>query len=86
MEDKEKIEILMKALSFYTNPEIYWFEPIPLELNCDIRTLSIANKYHDRATILQDWGRVAVEALVQVGSREADDEHVFRGPGSRTVE
>lgn len=85
MDDKQKIDILIKALTFYTNSDIYWFDPIPLELNCDMRTLKIANRHHDAAPILQDWGRVAVAALVEIGAREEDDEHVYRGPNRRSI-
>jgi len=56
---------VLEALSFYANSKIYWPKAIPLELNCDLRTLKIAREHREASEILQDKGELAREALFE---------------------
>lgn len=86
MNDKEKIEILLKALMFYVNPNVYWSEPLPLEANYHRETLRIANMHHDSALIIQDWGQTAARALIEVGEATIEIGEVYRSPRTITKE
>lgn len=68
---------VLEALSFYANSNIYWGNPIDLELKLDVKTLKIANASHQASEIMLDRGELAREALYEFEG-EFDVEYQFR--------
>ena len=77
-EKQEKaLNRVLEALSFYANSKIYWPNPIPLELECDMKTLKIVNDCWRHCEVIKDDGELAREALFEFEG-EFDVEYNFQ--------
>lgn len=60
---EEAVKCLLDALTFYGNPNNYWSEPVSLEEDYCLRTLSAKLDSEKKNLILNDWGRRSRESM-----------------------